>query len=519
MSLYNQLFTWQKQLIDKYKDKKNLGLFIDMGLGKTIISLSFAEMHQCSKILVITINAKASEPATLSGSWLDWASKMSMQYTFKNKYSKDFSKDENELMIINYESLFERGKHVKEHCTVKQCVKDFISTCVGKNVAIIIDESHKMKDLHSLQTLAIMQIRDAVKRVAANSYMYLATGTPFTTGYVDLYSQLKALYCPMNKTEFVDRFCERGHLPGLLGWQQPIVGYKHLPELYSLVREYAVLLKLGKDANENSDLGDIELPNSWTEDIVIPESNEMKIFVRPKLKPSMIVEACKKYNVIPEKDYASMKDVYVNNPFFRNMAYPDLKWLAETSGTFWMRSRQLSIGFQGNNNECIWYDRSRLNRLERFLSNNEENYVLFYSYTPELVELYDICTKLGYNVDVYCGEIKSEVYYEKFCQLSESQQLTTKKNIILANYASGGTGKNWQKYHHCILFDLPLYSQYEQAIKRVNRLGQKSTVVYHRFYQDNFLDKGMLDALEKGVEYSEALFSSSVDKISKLEAD
>ena len=30
--IYDMLFDWQKQIIDKFEDKKRFGLFLDMGL-------------------------------------------------------------------------------------------------------------------------------------------------------------------------------------------------------------------------------------------------------------------------------------------------------------------------------------------------------------------------------------------------------------------------------------------------------------------------------------------------------
>jgi len=33
MSLYQALFNYQKNIVDKFKDKESLGLFLDMGLG------------------------------------------------------------------------------------------------------------------------------------------------------------------------------------------------------------------------------------------------------------------------------------------------------------------------------------------------------------------------------------------------------------------------------------------------------------------------------------------------------
>ena len=54
MSLEDKLFDWQKELINNIKTKY-YGLFLDCGLGKTVVGLSLAEKHKCNKILIITI--------------------------------------------------------------------------------------------------------------------------------------------------------------------------------------------------------------------------------------------------------------------------------------------------------------------------------------------------------------------------------------------------------------------------------------------------------------------------------
>ena len=85
--IYEKLYTWQKNLVDKYKDRESFGLFLDMGLwlGKTPIALGFAEENNCTKILIITINAKAIESEKVKGSWLNWASQSKIKYNFHNK--------------------------------------------------------------------------------------------------------------------------------------------------------------------------------------------------------------------------------------------------------------------------------------------------------------------------------------------------------------------------------------------------------------------------------------------------
>ena len=212
MSLYSKLYDWQKQIVDKYHNRRSLGLFLDMGLGKTLLSLAFAEINNCSKVFIVTLNSKALEDKSISGSWLNWSSQSNIKYEFKNKYSTDFDDNTPELLILNYEALFERGSRKTQRITIKQNIEQFIQSCKGHNVAIILDESHKVKNLQSQQTQAIIKIQKDLQKITKNVYTYLLTGTPFTTGYIDLYTQLKILGCSMTKQQFVDNFCVRGNI-------------------------------------------------------------------------------------------------------------------------------------------------------------------------------------------------------------------------------------------------------------------------------------------------------------------
>ena len=508
MSLYEKLFDYQKNIVDKFKDRQSFGLFLDMGLGKTILSLAFSEVNNCTKVIIITINAKANESESVKDSWLGWAKQSSIKYNLHNKHSKDsFLIEQNDLLLINYESLFSRAKDKKSKVQLKDNVKEFILSCCGHNVAIIVDESHKMKNLKSLQTEAIFKIKSALKMQTDKVYTYLLTGTPFTTGYIDLYSQLKMLDYPDTKTNFVDRYCVRGNLPGLLGWQQPIVGYKNVDELFELIHRYAITIRSEEV---------ISLPEQIFVYHPTEESHQFKMLTAEYISGKEVVkENESRTNKISDIEQYNV-DKKVGNPYFRNIAYPELKWIAETNGTFWLRAREISIGFQGNSDDFEWYDNTRMNEIKSFLERNEDNYVIFYNYTPELFALFSICNELGYNVDIFSGEMKSLFFYEKFCNLTESEKLVTKKQVILANFASGSTGMNWQQYNKVIIASTPLYKDYAQAIKRVHRPGQKNRVFYHIFYQKNWLDLSMQKALKEQKQYNQDMYDADLERVNSM---
>lgn len=506
MPIYDKLYDFQKHIVDKFKDEESLGLFLDMGLGKTPTALALAEANYCTKVIIVSINSKVLEDENVEGSWLWWAKQSSIKYDFYRKNQEiKATTDSNDILLINYESLFCRQESVRG-LELKDNVKDFLFSCRGHNVAVIIDESHKMKTLQSKQTRAIFAIKKALRMLQCWTAVYLLTGTPFTQGYVDLYAQLKMLGCEMTKGDFMDYFCVRGNIPGLLGWQQPVVGYKNVDELYDLVHDYALTIK-------SEDV--VKLPDKLFVYHPVECSHSFQMYVTEKISGKEIVKEAKSRHEKIDFDFYDV-DKKVNNPYFRNIAYPDLKWIADTNGTFWLRARQLSIGFNGNAEDAAWYDRSRLEAIKQFLEEHEDNYLIFYNYTAELFELFDICESLGYKIDVYCGDIKSLDNYERYSKMTEAQKMTNKKNVIIANFASGSTGMNWQEYNKGIIASIPLFKDYEQGLKRLHRLGQKSTVVWHIFYQKNWLDYSMKKALDESTDYNLKMFEADLQRVNEL---
>ena len=75
---------------------------------------------------------------------------------------------------------------------------------------------------------------------------------------------------------------------------------------------------------------------------------------------------------------------------------------------------------------------------------------------------------------------------------------------------------NWQLYNQCIVFSLPLYKDWAQGLKRIHRIGQQNTVVYHIFIQQNWLDYSMSQALKTQTQYSQEMFEADSKRIEEL---
>ena len=115
--------------------------------------------------------------------------------------------------------------------------------------------------------------------------------------------------------------------------------------------------------------------------------------------------------------------------------------------------------------------------------------------------------------------IKSLVYYDKYAGMSLADKTANKKRIILSNFASGSTGKNWQAYNKCIVFSLPTYKDWAQGIKRLHRDGQKDNVIYYVFRSDNWLDNQMFESLMNKKDYNEDLFKEGLSKWNQEELE
>ena len=153
-----------------------------------------------------------------------------------------FKEWERSVFICNYESLFVRNAQSKR-IQLKPEILSFLQACRHQPVTLLLDESHYIKDPEAQQTLALQAIKRELMCMSSSLHTYLLTGTPFTRGFIDVFNQLKFLGCQMTKTQFKDQFCVLGNIRGLLGWQQPIVGYKNVDKLYELIHRYALTLK------------------------------------------------------------------------------------------------------------------------------------------------------------------------------------------------------------------------------------------------------------------------------------
>lgn len=156
-------FDFQREIIARAMRKGRMAIFVDTGLGKTLIQLSLAQnvlLKTNRKVLILT-------PLAVAFQFIKEAEKLGIEGV---EYSKD-GRHKSKIVVCNYERL-----HYFDS-------KDF--------EAVILDESSILKNFDGKIK---SQVTDFVKKIP---YRFLSTATPAPNDYIEFGTSSEALgYLP-----------------------------------------------------------------------------------------------------------------------------------------------------------------------------------------------------------------------------------------------------------------------------------------------------------------------------------
>lgn len=564
MKVYNTLYDWQKMFVDnqpreyfEFKFSKEqamnalgvaynevvqenkkidkVGYFLRMGTGKTKITVAKAEKNNADCVFVTTLRSKViagEEPGEfgdelkLAGYKVFYAHKAFDNQGELNILSLDSKRiwAEFEASIKNKDKIAYIFNH--EHVTTKKGYERLVTLALNyNNISWIIDEAHKISNksaeiskriydmIYKFSTpnikIKLRQLKSDLKNAKEQNNwnevvrlenleklnkenifrksitgFYLATGTPNANGYVSLYWLLRLLghnwtyVGPVvsdgevvhkiikDYNAFFEEFCiEDTWVKKFNPYAKAIKAYKNIDKLLDITQQFAFF---AKTANYFAGM-----PSRLVETVWIPK----------------------------HETYTQMTDSNKNNPYYRVLD----GFIADSPAILRLRARQLASGFMGNAEESNFYHEHKVEALKEMLQENEDNYLIFYNYTPELTLIKQAATEAGYNIDIYNGIEKSLDNY----RAAESEDT---KNVIISNVASGSAGLNLQKFNKVIFFALPdTFKDYDQAIGRIERIGQKAkeiTVI-------NFITKGTVEedvwkSLKVGEDYTIKMYMRDI---------
>lgn len=562
MKVYSSLYDWQKvfaenspqkyftnkfgeerarEALGEYYGQKvdsidKIGYFLRMGTGKTKITVAKAELNDADCVFVTSLRSKvvAGEEEgefgwelRLAGYKVYYAHKAfdeNGEFTIRGldskKTFKDFEEDVKSGNKIAY--VFNH-----EHIITKKGYQRLTYLALNyNNITWIIDEAHKIanfkaevatrvynmlyswstpdvviklnplkkerKEAEALGNMERVEELNQLERLARGNVFknsikgfYLATGTPNSKGYQSFYGLLSLLghnWCYNGVTiedgevvkksltgyaAFFEEFCiEDTWVKKFNPFARAIKGYKNIEKLLDIVQQYAFFAK-----TENYFDG---MPSRLVEIAWIPR----------------------------HESYKQMTDPNKKNPHYRVLD----GYICDTPALLGLRARQLASGFMGNAEHADYYHANKTLILQEILESNPDNYIIFYNFTPELELILSAAEDAGYNIDIYNGIEKSLDNYRKV------KGIQGEKNLLVANVASGSAALNLQKYSNVIFFALPdMFRDYDQAIGRVERIGQKAKEVS----VINFVTKGTVEEkvwqqLKEGQSYTNTMYDRDI---------
>ncbi|EIN15189.1 Hypothetical protein, putative helicase [Mycoplasmopsis agalactiae 14628] len=442
-----KLYSYQEQALNYALKLRRCLLALDMGLGKTLVACHWLKYVKTNKLNSIII----CDPIKLK----DWENEVketmpnAKVFVVNDKKTKeqfiDMTKHSETIFIVSY-GIF-RNLVFK----VRNLIRHFVN--------VVVDESQVLKAPNTKISKALLALNNNI------NYLLLLSGDPISTGYENLYVQMKLLRCfdeTITYSEFFENFVRYKLVNNGSQYFKLITGYRNIDYLMKLLHSKAYFLKTEQA---------IELP-------------EKRAF---------------KYESQINKEYKELKKNRVLN-------VGDGIFSADSLIKLFHGLRMLSSGvIKDDSGHMHLVDKQKIEQLRYLINSSNYNFSIFYNYKAEAKAIKDLCNELG----IICYEINGE------SNDLEKAQKETKRFIVLINYQSGARGIDGLQLSvfNQIYFSLCYSGElYRQSLKRVHRIGQQKTVNYYFLIAGNSIEQEIYKALKQSKDYTIEMFKQDIDQ-------
>lgn len=443
-----KLFKHQEEALKQTEGLQNIGVFHDMGCGKTYTGSEMMVRFGNSVNLIICQKSKVQD-------WVDHFnqnySDNEMQDAYDLTIPKDFkwfieySKPEYEgnpiVGIINYELAWRRKELLN--------LKDF---------TLMLDESSLIQNKTSKRTKFIMKMHP--------DHVILLSGTPVGGKYENLWTQIHLLGWNINENLYNANYVnwktiEVGRMKHrIVNKEDP---YKNVDRLKRKMRENGAIFLKTEDV--------IDLPKQTFIPVRVNAPTEYKKF---------------KKNGIITIDTKNLMEFHDDSDFYGVDVTPRIELVGDTTLTKLLYCRQI----------CSQYNKNKLEAFEDLLQSTTDRLVVFYNFNEELSRLKMICQKYDRPTSEVNGHTKDLTAYEEHSS-----------SVTLVQYQSGSMGINLQKANKSVYFSLPLSSEhFEQSKKRTHRINQTRPCFYYLLITQGTVEEDILKTLEEREDYTNELF-------------
>lgn len=449
---------YQKHCIDKIIELDKVGLFLDMGLGKTVTTLTAIKelkynRFQVRKVLIIAPKKVAE------GTWTKEKDKW--DHTQMLRVSPVLGSEKKRIKAINTPS----DLYVINRENVVWLV-DYYRNAWPFDM-VVIDESSSFKNHSAKRFKALVQVMSKIKRLVE------LTGTPSPNGLNDLWSQIYLLDEGRRLGKRYGQFRERYFDPGRRGPQGFVYDYDP------------------KDGAEQSILSAIS-------DICI----SMKAEDYLQLPDMVIHEIPVSLDAKAEKAYKELERKMI-------LELPENEEISVTSAAA-LSNKLLQLANGAVYDEEHKAHEVHTSKLDAFLELVEslqgKPLLVFYNFQHDKERILKVL-----------GTKKLRVKELKTVQ-DEDDWNHQEIDILLTHPASSAYGLNLQQGgNHVCWFGLTWnYELYTQANKRLHRQGQTEKVIVHHLICSGTRDEDVMKALKKKEGVQDFVMESLMARIRKV---
>lgn len=449
-------YPYQQYCIDRIISDPYLGLLLDMGLGKTVITLT--ALHELKylrwsicKALIIAPKKVAEKTWSDEAAKWDHLSRLRVSVALGNLQQRIAALETPaDIYVINRENT------------------QWIVEYYGHNWpfdVVVLDESSSFKNHQAKRFKAMKAIRPRVRRLIE------LTGTPSPHGLTDLWAQLYLL--------------DGGKRLG-----RTISVYRDLyfePDKRNRTTIFSYAPREGAEAEIHKQIADICISMKAEDYLQLPD------LIYEDIPVVLDAPARKAYDRMEREMLLEIGDELIT---------------ATTAATLTGKLLQLCNGaiydVDGNAQEVHGCKIEAL--LETVEQLGGQHAIIYYYYQHDRDRLLKALSKTGLRVRVYRGAQDSDDW--------NAGQI----DLLLAQPAACGYGLNLQDGgHHAIWFGLTwALEEYQQANKRLHRQGQIYPVIVHRLIVRGGQDEDVIKSLESKDGAQESLLAALKARIDKV---
>ena len=449
-------YNYQRYCIERMVEQPRLGLFIDMGLGKTVSTLmAIRELKYdrlcVRKVLVIAPKKVAEATWTAERDKWDQTRMLSVSLVLgSEKQRLSALRTEADIYVINRENT-------------PWIVGLYAKSFDWPFDMVVIDESSSFKNPRAKRFKALCKVLPRINRLVELS------GTPSPQGLEDLWSQIYLLDQGERLCQRYTQYRERYFYPGA---SNGYVVYNYVP-------------KPGAKEAITKKLSDICVTMKAEDYLDLPEMIEHTVPV--------------KLNAKAEKDYKTMERNYVLSSLEGEEDITAMSAAALTT-----KLLQISAGavYDEDRGVHLVHD-CKLDALQELLESLDQQALVFYGFQHDLARICERLSTTGKSFAVLNGPETIEAWNRG------------EIDVLLAHPASAGYGLNLQQGGHHVVWFTPTwnYEQYVQANARLHRQGQTERVVVHLLICEGTRDEAVVKALSKKEKAQEYVIESLKAKV------